>query len=352
MILTIDALLDAEERGDIVIEGRDGYNLFSLDLHLEKLYRHKDRCPKAVGDGADHSDAEYIASELEEVEIPAWGMIIEPDDFFLWQPRERMTLAGGYHGAITSRSGWARLGVRVHDTSEELRPSEERRSFTPLCALKAGGTRVFIRRGDSMAQLYLERGIGHVPNWRLRMMILDGTFTVTRKGIIPPLSYFEHPGGMQLTMGPQVHIYNPDRILVPGVPHIDDFRAVSIETPVRLGRGTFFLSASAEYVEIPEGHCGYVSQGGSVMSLQKYMRTGDPRFAPQPFLSHADAPYIGPKNIFHGNITFENLLLDDYTLVAGMRQSEFFLVPLLGDGKKYRGESSYIGQTGAALSRL
>lgn len=69
-----------------------------------------------------------------------------------------------------------------------------------------------------------------------------------------------------------------------------------------------------------------------------------------PFYSHANAPYIGPRSVFEGRITFENMMKIDGCLRRGMKQAELVLLPLEGLGNKHRA-SRYDQQQGATLSR-
>lgn len=103
--------------------------------------------------------------------------------------------------------------------------------------------------------------------------------------------------------------------------------------------GTFFISSSQEQVKIPNSHVGYVLERGFIMN------TG--------FSSHPNAPYIGPKSVFQGAITFENLVYQaGARLYQGMFQSILELRPLKTPLDEGSTESRYKGQETATLSRL
>ena len=104
-------------------------------------------------------------------------------------------------------------------------------------------------------------------------------------------------------------------------------------------KGTFFISASAESVKIPESCIGHVSE----------MNHHDPRLAV--FSTHANAPYVGPKNVFEGKVTFENMMWSNGVIIAGMSQSRLNLMKLNTPLEQVE-ESRYKGQDQATLSRV
>ena len=104
-----------------------------------------------------------------------------------------------------------------------------------------------------------------------------------------------------------------------------------------LPKNSFFISASDGYVRIPEGFVGYVKESAPTSFF--------------PFNTHANAPYIGPRGVFEGNITFENKMKVEGYVRKGMVQSKLFLFPLEGRINN-QSQSRYHGQNGATLSKL
>lgn len=128
---------------------------------------------------------------------------------------------------------------------------------------------------------------------------------------------------------------------------------------------TFYVSASEESVAIPESYIGKVSEGSMISSLQRFKQTGDKRYAPLPIMAHPNAPNIGPKNVFKGVITFENVVMGIcdgrprtdrqvstcVDIYRGMRQSYIYLERLSRPVTNPK-ESRYKGQSEATLSKL
>ena len=98
-ILSLDHLILAEQKGLIRVSDRLDFNPFSLDIRLGTLYRHKEDThiekQRRLQDDIDETSQEYIDRFLEEVSMPKDGMIVTPDDFFLWQPKETIALSAG-----------------------------------------------------------------------------------------------------------------------------------------------------------------------------------------------------------------------------------------------------------------
>lgn len=350
-LLSKPDLLKAEQLGFLHIEDRLDFSAFSLNLRLGRLYRRRETLAATL-DEHGLTQEQFIQEVLEPVPCDE-VVVIKPDSFYLWQPQEEIYLAQGLRGEVTSRSSWARLGVRA-DTSSDAYLSNEgsEKLVKPLCTLCTVGTEVLVKKGDEIAQMFVSSGSNLVSVGYTQHLIQQGHFVLRREGRSLNVSDLDFQGHLVLTLGSDLFIYHGG-LLVPGKDNSDKFEKVVL-SPVKdyfLPSGTFFLSASAEEVEIPEAFVGYVTEGNSFGTNHRFMHTFDPRYAPLNFSAHPNAPYIGPKTVFKGRITFENRLRLDSWLRAGQKQSELMLVPL-SDPILNAQASRYNDQKGATLSRL
>jgi deoxycytidine triphosphate deaminase len=350
-LLSKPDLFKAEQAGLLHVENRLDFSAFSLNLRLGKLYRRRETLAATL-DEHQLTQEQFIQDVLEPVPCEQ-GVILEPSSFYLWQPREEVYLAEGFRGEVTSRSSWARLGVRS-DASSDAYLSQENleKRVRPLCTLCTSGTKVLIKEGDELAQLFVHSGGNYVDLDHTKDLIRRGEFVLRKGGKklgLPDLSFREN---LVLTLGSDLLVYRGG-LLIPGKDNSDKFKKVILKSveDYFLPQGTFFLSASAEEVEIPEAFVGYVTEGNSFQTNHRFMQSLDPQFGPLNFSAHPNAPYIGPKTVFKGRITFENRLRNDALLREGQKQSELILVPL--SSPLYETQvSRYNDQKGATLSRL
>ncbi len=339
-ILSIHDLIQAEEQGHICIPGRVDFSAFSLNVHLDKLY-HRIETKAAMVDEERLTQAEFLEQVCEEIPCDE-GALLSPHDFYLWQPREEIFLAAGLAGEITSRSSWARLGVRAQSKGvDDYLPSyHEDVTVKPLCTLKTTGTSVQVKRGDALGQLFIDDGPEFCSDAQIAGMIDSGEFIVTRdeRSLTPSEIEIDH--GLILTLGKDLLVYQRGR-LQPGNLQEGQFKpqVVGRLEPSYFPKGSFFLSASSEYVEIPPGYVGYVVER-------------EPHYFLLPFASHPNAPYIGPKSVFKGRITFENYMMREGHIFEGMVQSKLLLKPLKTPLTNHHQASRYNHQTHATASRL
>lgn len=341
-ILSMESLLRAEEQRLLAVEGRKEFNAFSLDLRLGTLYRRRE-IAASMNDEKTLSQEEFIRQVLDEVPLGNEGIIITPQDFYLWQPREKIFLAKGLIGEITSRSSWARLGVRVESKQSDdylfNRPLEDVH-VQPLCTLKTMGTSVRIKPGDSFGQLF----VMDFPEYlhrdeSLAQLMVAGELVIQRGKKVLASTEVRFDQGLALTMDSNIHIYTGS-VLEPGNLKPTDFEEVTLRylEDLFLPQGAFFLSSSSEHVEIPKAYAGYVIER-------------DPSMFLSPFSTHAHAPYIGPRTVFKGKITFENRMCRNGYVQCGMPQSKLLLCPLAPPIEQAQ-ESRYMGQKATTRSRL
>ncbi|MBR9676113.1 hypothetical protein GOV05_03835 [Candidatus Woesearchaeota archaeon] len=347
VVLEKKELLMCEEDGLISIAGRAGFGAVSLDVHLDKLY--KQRRIETQNKKLDElSDEEYLEEAFEEVSLASdEGVVVTPNDFYLFRPREEVSLAKNFIGEITSRSSWARLGVRVASVSESLEDYSKVTTDNPLCSLITQGTSVRIRKGDGVGQLFIK--YSRMPGFILRedtnRLIDSQELLIERDGRVLRSSDLEYEGGLVLTMDSEIWLYTGG-VINPGEELDEHFVKIDLNSfeDVYLRRKAFFISSSQEKVSIPEDFVGYVTESDSIMSLSK-------KELPISFLTHANAPYISPKNIFNGHITFENTMKWGSVIRKGIKQSEFYLIGLSSPSTSLEA-SRYNNQFKATKSRL
>ena len=337
-IFSIHDLLQAEQAGRLRIPERADFSAFSLNVHIDKLYHRLETKAVMVGE-QELAQEEFLEQVCEEIPFDQ-GTTISPHDFYLWQPREEIFLGQGLAGEITSRSSWARLGMRAQSkrVDDYLSRYHEDVTIKPLCTLKAMGTSVIVKRGDAIGQLFVDDGPEYCSDAQMYKMVESGEFTVTREGQPLRASDLNVDHGMLLTLGKDLLVY-PGGLLQPGQDNTFIPRAVGRIEKHYFPQGAFFLSASSEYVEIPEGYAGYVVER-------------EPQLFHLPFASHPNAPYIGPKSVFKGRITFENYMMREGHISEGMVQSKLLLKSLRTPLQNHEVQSRYNHQTHATASRL
>ncbi|MEK6900899.1 MAG: 2'-deoxycytidine 5'-triphosphate deaminase [Nanoarchaeota archaeon] len=336
-LFSLDDFLQAEREEQLHVTEREEYSAFSLNVRLGRLYRRRE-VRAATMPETEMSQEQFLAEICEEVPLQG-GVVARAGDFYLWQPVEELSLGEGLGGQVTSRSSWARLGVRVDSVSDAYfgKYSTTRR-WKPLCTLKTW-TDVLLKQGDALGQLFVNDGQDYCSDGHLQRMVAAGELVLRREGRTLTVSDLCFDHGMVLTMGENVQIYKKG-VIEPGNSIEKHFTKGELgrTIPNFFRQGTFFLSASAEHVEIPCGYAGYVVER-------------EPWGMSIPFHAHSNALYVGPVPVFQGRITFENTMIIDGYIAPGMMQSKLLLVPLrspINGGASSR----YNNQKGATLSRL
>jgi len=354
MILPSHILKDLEQAGLLKIKDRQEYGAFSLDLRIGRLLKRKEVKAATVNEHQYCQDR-FIDKLCEEVDIPVIGLDLEPNDSYLWQPKERIYMKKGLAGEITSRSSYARLGLRVQSkgVDEKLHHYHVDKDYYPLCTLRTTGTRVRISRDEPLAQLFVSNSVEHCfTKQDYEFLIEKNLLVITKEGkkLSPKELNISHE--IKLTLGSDIKLYL-GKLLIPGKLKGDEFEHLELSNleGQYLRKSDFFISASAESVEIPEDCVGYVTERHTIMQLQNLVKRGANVLQDMPFMSHANAPYIGPRSVFIGNITFENQMLTDAKVRPGTKQADLVLY-LLADRVHLPRNSRYTNQDGATLSRL
>jgi len=376
-ILWKDNLLKAEQEGLLKVENRLEYSSCSLDVRIGKLFKEKRIRVTTQDQDWEMGQEEFIEKRLEEIDFTE-GFIPEPHERYFWQPMETVFLEKGLTGEIATRSSWARLGVHVQSDQidDYFLQGTRARNWTPLCQLRTW-TRVLLKPGDAIGHMLIATPAipFYVSNDEMAHLINQGVMEITKEGRVLSACDLAWHGHPVLTMGPNLKIYT-GQTLVPGSANEGAFEEVSIGRfkRERFPKGTFFISASDEYIKIPPEFAGYVTSSNSLMTMQYlardagtppfdmwhdlgkvapekiYAKIRDSEFTIMPFQSHSNAPYIWPAGIFEGHITFENLTLQPTELYRGMKQAELCLIPFVTPCIDSQ-ESRYNKQSGATESK-
>src|SRR3989344_80266 len=322
-------------QGILAVSGHLPVSAFSIDIRLGRLFRSR-------YDLSDDISQEEFLDLVEEIQIPEEGIVITPHDFYVWTSKEEIFIPRGLGGEITSRSSFARMGCRVEDADDYLRRFHDNVWTSPLSSLKTS-TSLLLRKNDPLAQLFICYPTASYFEEDVLDMVSRGDLLIQRNGQRLSSDAVAYLDGIPLTMDKEIWLYRGG-VIKPGFPTQNNFEKINVDKPLFLPRGAFFISASQESVELPDYYVGYVSESGIVNVPLEQL----PRYV-LPFRSHAHAPYIGPKSVFRGKITFENTMKRDGYVYPGMTQSRLVLFPLfdLGSAEK----SVYNLQEGAALSK-
>lgn len=312
MILTKEDLLEEERKGNLIIKNREEYGPYSLDISVEKLFR---RNKKFEEKELDMSQAEWIENCLEEIEFGK----IEKGKLYHVKLNEAIYLGKDLLGEITTRSSWARKGLAIRSDSDDYLNRIQGHAVKPLCILYSS-IDIDLKKNDKIGQLIISNDYPLVLESEM-MELYHSKKLVVEDAIVKEENIF-------LTMNKKIFHYN------------NGFKEKNIEHGLLLDKNDFFLSASQQHIEIPEGYCGYVIESLPRINQTKYFI---------PFTTHANAPYIQPKNIFKGNIVFENTMRNDGVVYEGMLQSQLILKKL---SNKCSGKSRYDNQKGVTKSKI
>ena len=180
-IYGIEDLIKAENDGRLKITDREEFSAFSVNVRLGRLYQRRTVKAATINEHK-MSQEEFIRELCEEVPLDD-GIVVCPSDFYLWQPIEKIYLAEGLAGEITSRSSWARMGVKVQSRADDyLKWHYKAVSVYPLCTLKTTGTTVKIKRGDAMGQLFVNDVPEFCSDYWMKELIDSSELIVQRDG--------------------------------------------------------------------------------------------------------------------------------------------------------------------------
>ena len=339
--------VEAEKKGDLIVPGRLDFGPISLDIRIAELLKVK--WVQHPGDDINSlSNEQFVEKYTEPVELADGVWEVEPYNWLLWKPVEEIELAAGLMGDIVSRSSWARLGIKTSAKDVDafiMKQPHKRRRMRPLCSLVTDGTKVKIRPEDPIAQMFVMDSPTFLVPEQVMALVDNDEFIVEQYGKrLKPEDLTFH-GGLVLTMAPDIRVYNEENVLDLRDQKEDDFKTVVLSKDVgrMMEKRKFFLSTSEQYLKIPPGFIAEVSEGLSLMTACAYSKTFNPEYGPMPFRSHTNSPYVAPIPVFEGKVVFENSMIMDDMLIAGMKQTELYLHPLITPCD-YTKESRYYGQ--------
>jgi len=128
----------------------------SIDLHLDKAAKLFRRPPP----GYDEIDLSRVSSKelldyaTEEIDLTG-GVYLDRNDFVIGYTQEKVSIPPHLGGRVEGKSGWARLGLSIHNTAPTIQPG-----WTGQIALELsnnGFFRLKLSPGILICQLLLER---------------------------------------------------------------------------------------------------------------------------------------------------------------------------------------------------
>ena len=369
--LSHNEILETEDLGLVVVENRvEEVSNTSIDIRINQLYYHHHPSVKEFDATSLEPTTEEYLKTLQPVPLindEFW--IIKPGDFFLFDTYETFHLMPDFQGKINSRSSWARYGIAATDCTDEFSIDMHKEFHgRVLCTIRSLGTTVIIRPMDALAQAHLFfRGITPTLDETMNRLIRQDMLKIQRRGkkIKGLRSIFYENNklkirnrcngiklnwGFALTLDSIIKKYN-GRIIDPHNISGDYFSEKRIPNQgEKIGYGTFFLSSSAEEVEIPPEFIGWVNEWNHLLQVSGF---GGPK--PLAFASslqtHANAPKIDPYPYFKGKITFENYALTNTIIRPGQYLAPLELIRLLKPCIYNKSNSRYKDQQKATESR-
>ncbi len=330
MILTKSFLETAEEKEELVFLDREEFDDFNLDLTIDDLFKLRNDISPL--DTLEMSTEEFI--EKCTIRQPMFSeRVLKPSNMYYFFPKENISSLGNHKIKIYSKSTYARLGLRSSCQDQELMGGYEIKNFRPLVNLTTNNTSVKIKPGEKISHLVVDNlEFDHVSKPELEQMIESGELVIRVNGLAQKLDDIVFEGnnlssGIVLHKDARIYTYNGD-VLIPRNKREDDFKDLLIpKEGLMIKDNHFYLSSSIEQVEIPTDCVGFVKD----MAYDSYTA---------PYSSHPNAPVIGPKSIFKGVITFENIHGSTGIIRSGEKQSVLYLRKLIepienGEKSKY-----------------
>jgi deoxycytidine triphosphate deaminase len=307
-VLPKKAIEHEEKRGRIVLKGRGAVNATSIDLKVDRLFKHRN---------FDRFTANSFEDYFQEVKPKNGKWVLLPYEFYAAESVEYLHKEPRYTWDVSSRSRWARIGVRCeslkHDDESPFSFYDGRLRFT----VKTMGTSVVLRKTDSPAQVRF-----------------------AREGFLP---IFEGP---ELTLDKKIKLYTGG-VIDPSENIDNHFEEIDVSNGFNVDRHAFYLSASREWVKIPNDKIGYLH--GTDYSGQLSGAIKPVGIATQ--MIHCNAPYIDPYPCFEGKVAFENYPFLPVRIKEGIPLVRLEMMPLL---IRYRqgneAASSFNGQNDARIS--
>ncbi len=341
----------AEREGRLVVKNGRHFGATSVDIRVKKLFKQPRILVPPFDDLEyllDASTDRFLESLLEvplekEGEDSYW--LLKPDElyFFLAEEEVYKKNENFLSAKIVTRSSWARFGVRVNETDDNLTCVNREFDDKIVGLMKTRNTTVKLRPGDAPAQLIAGHFGSPVLTKEMAKLIARGIFMIQRdgaEGMDIDLTY-EPTQGITLTLDRKINVYNGG-VIDPRRPINSYFKEIELdEKGMYIEKGEFFISSSKEWISICNCYLGWVWHN-------QYFESPE---GANPIEAHPNAPMIQPSRIFEGKITLENHPgFAGQHITPGMPIANLNLVRLestLLQGKKSR----YNWQDDATLSR-
>ena len=340
-ILAHKHILEALESGAVRLPTYGKIGAFSLDIPLGATLLHPRR---------------------GITPLPEEGLVVTPDDFYLWEFPSDLFLSAGYMGEVVTRSTYARLGVCAESAPSNdafILQSDTSRSFRPVCSLRTFGTEVRIRPGEFISQLVLKTSLSRCSTSEMRDLFDQGELVMYKGDKRLSRADVTFHEGIELLLDPIIYVYRKGSSLDPRQPAIDyDFEKIDLSRfphGYYLAEGSFFISSSVQKIATSNRYVSYFTPHRTTpTSSNRVTQSLHPghTFFSLPFRTHPNAPY----HVFglHAlrQITFENYVTSPggVRLFPREKQAELMLVPLIGPSN-YDQPSRYHEQRGATLMR-
>ena len=337
-ILAHKHILEALESGAVRLPTYGKIGAFSLDIPLGATLLHPRR---------------------GITPLPEEGLVVTPDDFYLWEFPSDLFLSAGYMGEVVTRSTYARLGVCAESAPSNdafILQSDTSRSFRPVCSLRTFGTEVRIHPGEFISQLVLKTSLSRCSTSEMRDLFDQGELVMYKGDKRLSRADVTFHEGIELLLDPVIYVYRKGSILDPRQPAIDrDFEKIDLSrfpNGYYLAESSFFISSSVQKIATSNRYVSYVTPHRTTHRRRNGDFRPGPSFPSFPFLTHPNSPY----HVFglHAlrQITFENYVTspDGVRLFPREKQAELMMVPLVGPSN-YDQPSRYDGQRGATLMR-
>jgi dCTP deaminase len=160
MLLSDRDIWIAIEKRDLVFDPELDYEQVgpaSIDLHLDRMAKRLKSPPPGydIIRLATIKATSLIDFASEPVDLNAGQFCLEPGESLIGYTQEKVTLAQGFGARVEGKSGFARLGLSVHNTAPTIQPG-----WSGQIALEFtnhGNYRLHMEPGVLICQLLIER---------------------------------------------------------------------------------------------------------------------------------------------------------------------------------------------------
>lgn len=325
----------------------------SQDLHIKNLY--KQRVPEDL-----HSvkGFEKFLKEFEETALDqSWAKfrkgldrvptqkigdeevwIINPNETYLAETMENVTLDSGYGMDVDTRSSWARFGLRVQHVEDELEGLCGYEGSVPL-SINTVDKPIILRPEDRVCQGIVYEGkkgllMNNEINEALKEDEIECYIPVPRCPGEKNSHIEISNNALQLNLHPEIKTYRESEI-DPKEDQNGKYKEFYLGEGHELPHEKFFLGSSKEVVRVSDEYVGLLREIYN---------------SPDRTRVHSNAGYIDPG--FEGTITLEQFIPrgSRNTLYPGMKMGELEICRLNSKCEDPY-DSKYNGQKGATASR-